>query len=203
MPLHCVAARPKFLNIASFSFSNPVTYWLDSWKLKITILNDYFLFFCLLYVALWRWLVAIKAYMLLLAVQCCEILTDCCHLRACYRRDISLLDNQTEYPIASLLWMILPYSQTYCIEGWWWLPLERAHYCLPLSGYLETTVANMLNLVAKLFHLTPRPVKTKIIHIIFGLFNQRWFRHALLEILWNQYLLDKPVVVVIVGLEMD
>ena len=58
MPLHCAATRPKFLNVPSFSFPNPVTYVLtrDTWKSNITIFSD-FLFSSVSSLALWCQLV--------------------------------------------------------------------------------------------------------------------------------------------------
>ena len=65
MPLHCAATRPNFLNDPSFSFSNPVTDWLDPWESNMTIFDD-FLFSPVSSLALWcqlvRWLLYHKIY---------------------------------------------------------------------------------------------------------------------------------------------
>ena len=61
MPLHCAATRPKFLNVPSFSFPNPVTYVLtrDTWESNITIFNDC-LFSSVSSLALWCRLVPVR-----------------------------------------------------------------------------------------------------------------------------------------------
>ena len=62
MPLHCAAIRPKFLNVPSVSFPNPVTYWLGraTWESNITIFID-FLSSSVFSLALWCRLVEERA----------------------------------------------------------------------------------------------------------------------------------------------
>ena len=50
MPLHCAATRPKFFNVPSLFFSKPCDLLTrDTSESNITFLNDFFVFFRLLY----------------------------------------------------------------------------------------------------------------------------------------------------------
>ena len=55
MPLHCAAARPKFLNVQYLSFSNPADCLdeISENQKHVSIFNVFFVFFRPLYLALW------------------------------------------------------------------------------------------------------------------------------------------------------